>query len=194
MIDLPGIAADMARANPELRPCLPAIEKELLHFEILAAMQRAGHLQGLVFKGGTCLRLCHGALRFSEDLDFSGGKSFVPAGRHLFGQAGGVPDVRGESAEPPASRRVGRAVDSAAPVRAPAPECRGDIADREGQGGLVGPGRRIRAGVRPRGRPDRRHRALSPRLNSDRRDRRDRQAPRRRGGVPCRAQPPMSWK
>ena len=33
----------------------------------------------LTFQGGTSLRLCYGAPRFSEDLDFAGGKSFKTA-------------------------------------------------------------------------------------------------------------------
>jgi len=52
---------------------LPIIEKELLHYEILAAMNREGLNDALVFQGGTCLRLCYGSPRYSEDLDFSGG-------------------------------------------------------------------------------------------------------------------------
>lgn len=51
----------------------PVIEKELLHYEIFAALDRAGLLRGLVFQGGTSLRLCWGAERFSEDLDFAAG-------------------------------------------------------------------------------------------------------------------------
>lgn len=79
MLDFQGVAADIVARDPGLLRCLPAVEKELLHFEILAAMHGAGHLRHLMFKGGTCLRLCHGALRFSEDLDFSGGKAFDAA-------------------------------------------------------------------------------------------------------------------
>ena len=55
---------------------LPAIEKELLHYEILQALSEAGNLSGLVFQGGTALRLCYGAERLSEDLDFAGGNNF----------------------------------------------------------------------------------------------------------------------
>ena len=47
------------------------MEKEILHIEILRAMSLAGHLRRLVFKGGTCLRLCRGGIRLSEDLDFA---------------------------------------------------------------------------------------------------------------------------
>lgn len=79
MDDFQGIAADIVARDPSLLPCLPAVEKELLHSAILTAMHDAGHLRHLMFKGGTCLRLCHGALRFSEDLDFSGGRAFDPA-------------------------------------------------------------------------------------------------------------------
>lgn len=76
MRDFLAIADRIVRDEPGLAGCLPVIEKELLHIEILRAMHQAGHLRWLAFKGGTCLRLCHGGLRFSEDLDFSGGRSF----------------------------------------------------------------------------------------------------------------------
>ena len=52
------------------------IEKELLHYDILFALDNAGLLDELTFQGGTSLRLCHSAPRFSEDLDFVGGTSF----------------------------------------------------------------------------------------------------------------------
>jgi len=57
-------------------PMLPVIEKELLHYEILDDMDRHGFLGRLVFQGGTCLRLCYGSERYSEDLDFAGGPDF----------------------------------------------------------------------------------------------------------------------
>ena len=49
---------------------LRVVEKEILHFDILHVMARSGLLSGLVFHGGTALRLCHGGVRLSEDLDF----------------------------------------------------------------------------------------------------------------------------
>lgn len=52
------------------------VAKELLHYDILFSLQREGLLDGLVFQGGTLLRLCHGSNRFSEDLDFMGGPEF----------------------------------------------------------------------------------------------------------------------
>jgi len=55
----------------------PVIEKELLHYDILGSLDRNRLLDGLVFQGGTCLRLIHGAPRFSEDLDFVGGTDFM---------------------------------------------------------------------------------------------------------------------
>lgn len=79
MRDFLAIADRIVRDEPGLAACLPVIEKELLHVEMLRAMHQAGHLRHLAFKGGTCLRLCHGGLRFSEDLDFSGGSAFDPA-------------------------------------------------------------------------------------------------------------------
>lgn len=54
----------------------PVIEKELLHYDILFSLDRNGLLDLLTFQGGTCLRLCYGASRFSEDLDFVGGPDF----------------------------------------------------------------------------------------------------------------------
>lgn len=57
----------------------PAVEKELLHHDILREMSRAGFLTGLTFIGGTCLRACYGSPRLSEDLDFTGGLDFDPA-------------------------------------------------------------------------------------------------------------------
>jgi len=52
------------------------IEKELLHYDILFALDQEGFLDKLTFQGGTALRLCYGAPRFSEDLDFVGGYDF----------------------------------------------------------------------------------------------------------------------
>lgn len=40
------------------------------------ALDQGGFLDRLIFQRGTALRLCHGALRFSEDLDFVGGRHF----------------------------------------------------------------------------------------------------------------------
>lgn len=54
----------------------PVIEKELLHYDILFSLDQAGLLDALTFQGGTALRLCYGLQRFSEDLDFAGGKRF----------------------------------------------------------------------------------------------------------------------
>lgn len=57
----------------------PVIEKELLHYDILYALDQANLLDPLTFQGGTALRLCYGLERFSEDLDFAGGKEFASA-------------------------------------------------------------------------------------------------------------------
>lgn len=54
----------------------PVIEKELLHYDILYSLTEANLLDTLTFQGGTSLRLCYGAPRFSEDLDFTGGHDF----------------------------------------------------------------------------------------------------------------------
>lgn len=65
-----------AMRSDEMTGLKPVIEKELLHYEIFNAMDREGLLRGLVFQGGTSLRLCWGAERFSEDLDFAAGRDF----------------------------------------------------------------------------------------------------------------------
>jgi len=57
----------------------PVIEKELLHYDILFGLDRDGLLDELTFQGGTALRLCYGSQRFSEDLDFAGGREFSRA-------------------------------------------------------------------------------------------------------------------
>jgi len=57
----------------------PAIAKELLHYDILFCLDNHGLLDNLTFQGGTSLRLCYGASRFSEDLDFVGGRDFATA-------------------------------------------------------------------------------------------------------------------
>ena len=77
-IDFNAYAAQLARTNGR-QTMAPVIEKELLHYEILRAMEEDGLLGGLVFQGGTCLRLCYGASRYSEDLDFAGGFDFDAA-------------------------------------------------------------------------------------------------------------------
>lgn len=62
--------------HPELAGMEVIVEKELLHYELLHVLDRGGWLNGLTFQGGTALRLCYGASRLSEDLDFSGGLGF----------------------------------------------------------------------------------------------------------------------
>jgi hypothetical protein len=61
--------------------------RELLQWEILAALHSAEAFKEVAFVGGTCLRLLHGLHRFSEDLDFSAQKpdqlGLVDWTRHL---------------------------------------------------------------------------------------------------------------
>ena len=70
---------DRAMGDAGIEGMRPVVEKELLHYDILFALQKGGFLDGLVFQGGTALRLCHGSPRFSEDLDFAGGADFTSA-------------------------------------------------------------------------------------------------------------------
>lgn len=67
----------MAMAGQGLDAMRPVVEKELLHYEIFNALDSEGLLKNLVFQKGTSLRLCRGSDRFSEDLDFAGGKTFT---------------------------------------------------------------------------------------------------------------------
>ncbi|MBE0506696.1 MAG: nucleotidyl transferase AbiEii/AbiGii toxin family protein [Marinospirillum sp.] len=62
---------------PEKAVFRPVLEKEILHYDILFALSRENLLQNLIFQGGTSLRLCYGGVRYSEDLNFAGGKAFV---------------------------------------------------------------------------------------------------------------------
>lgn len=57
--------------NPEISFQRTAVEKELLHQDILRILRKTGIITNLVFMGGTCLRLCYESSRLSEDLDFS---------------------------------------------------------------------------------------------------------------------------
>ena len=70
---------ERAMVDGELRNMRAVVEKELLHYDILFALEQAGLLDKLVFQGGTSLRLCYGGNRFSEDLDFAGGVDFSSA-------------------------------------------------------------------------------------------------------------------
>ncbi|ASK33626.1 hypothetical protein CEK62_04095 [Alcanivorax sp. N3-2A] len=65
-----------AMAMPGRAHMRPVIEKELLHYDMLFALDQGGLLDRITFQGGTSLRLCHGSPRFSEDLDFAGGPDF----------------------------------------------------------------------------------------------------------------------
>lgn len=68
---------DEAMRNAQtLSPLRMVVEKELLHHDILREMSRAGLLAKLTFIGGTCLHMCYGSSRLSEDLDFAGGADF----------------------------------------------------------------------------------------------------------------------
>ena len=62
--------------QPDYMILRPAVEKEILHHDILRTLNKAGLLQKLTFMGGTCLRTCYGFSRLSEDLDFTGGFDF----------------------------------------------------------------------------------------------------------------------
>lgn len=60
-------AEDLSKNNPAL---IQTIVKELLHYDIIEALYKSDIAKEIVFQGGTALRLCYGAFRYSEDLDF----------------------------------------------------------------------------------------------------------------------------
>lgn len=62
--------------QPKLSPLRVAVEKELLHHDILRILSHKHLLKHLTFIGGTCLRACYGGIRLSEDLCFTGGRDF----------------------------------------------------------------------------------------------------------------------
>jgi predicted nucleotidyltransferase component of viral defense system len=76
--DLLQELVDQACASQELAGMESVVEKELLHYDIMAALSQSGLLTKLVFQGGTCLRMAYGSSRLSEDLDFVGGRDFSP--------------------------------------------------------------------------------------------------------------------
>ncbi|MDF4421664.1 nucleotidyl transferase AbiEii/AbiGii toxin family protein [Vibrio parahaemolyticus] len=79
-INLQARAEQIAKQNPGLAAMRPVIEKELLHYDIFFLLQQKELLlPAMTFIGGTCLRLCYGSNRYSEDLDFHAGKDFKPA-------------------------------------------------------------------------------------------------------------------
>jgi predicted nucleotidyltransferase component of viral defense system len=66
----------IVQMNPEYASIIPAIEKEILHHDIMDVLIKHGALQTLTFIGGTSLRMCYNSSRLSEDLDFNGGHNF----------------------------------------------------------------------------------------------------------------------
>ncbi|WP_312188201.1 nucleotidyl transferase AbiEii/AbiGii toxin family protein [Leclercia sp.] len=70
------VLVEEALRQTELANLRPVVEKELLHYDVLFCLSEAGLLKSLTFQGGTSLRLCYNANRFSEDLDFAGGFDF----------------------------------------------------------------------------------------------------------------------
>ena len=70
------LVGEALRSRADLTTLRPVVEKELLHHDVLREMSGAGLLSTLTFIGGTCLRVCYGSPRLSEDLGFTGGSTF----------------------------------------------------------------------------------------------------------------------
>jgi predicted nucleotidyltransferase component of viral defense system len=76
MFNMKKLTEQICQSDPQLASLHTTVEKELLHYEIMATMAAHGFLQKLTFQGGTCLRMMYGSNRLSEDLDFAGGHDF----------------------------------------------------------------------------------------------------------------------
>lgn len=74
-----NLLVDRAMSTSSRARMRPAVAKELLHYDILFCLDKSGLLDKLTFQGGTALRLCYNGQRYSEDLDFTGGKDFATA-------------------------------------------------------------------------------------------------------------------
>lgn len=72
------LVGDVLARNDQLQSLQPAVEKEILHHDIIRELSHARLLKNLTFIGGTCLRDCYNSPRLSEDLDFTGGIDFNP--------------------------------------------------------------------------------------------------------------------
>ncbi len=70
------LVTEALKKQTHLAPLRAVVEKELLHHDILRVMRDYNFFTNLTFIGGTCLRLCSGGVRLSEDLDFTGGTNF----------------------------------------------------------------------------------------------------------------------
>lgn len=73
---LERLVAQALSDRAALNPLAMVVEKELLHHDVLREMSGTGLLEKLTFMGGTCLRMCYGSNRLSEDLNFTGGAGF----------------------------------------------------------------------------------------------------------------------
>lgn len=71
------LVTEALKKQTHLTPLRAVVEKELLHHDILRIMRDYNFITNLTFIGGTCLRLCYGGVRLSEDLDFTGGANFL---------------------------------------------------------------------------------------------------------------------
>jgi len=83
---LDHLAIEALKNMPNLSPVKIAVEKELLHHDILRILSKEDLLKDLTFIGGTYLRTCYGGNRLSEDLDFASGKDFTRDQLSLMGQ------------------------------------------------------------------------------------------------------------
>lgn len=76
MFNIKQLSAQICQSDPQLASLNTTVEKEILHYEIMATLANHGFLKRLTFQGGTCLRMMYGSNRLSEDLDFAAGSDF----------------------------------------------------------------------------------------------------------------------
>lgn len=71
MADFQEYVNNVLANNRQLSNQRLTVEKEIFHQDILRIISTTELGKRLVFMGGTCLRLCYGSERMSEDLDFA---------------------------------------------------------------------------------------------------------------------------
>ena len=75
-LDLKEIVNGITQSQTDLRGFEASLVQELIQYDCLHVMHENGYLSRVNFQGGSALRFMYGNKRFSQDLDFAGGKDF----------------------------------------------------------------------------------------------------------------------
>lgn len=75
-LDLKEIVEGIIQRQTDLRGFEASLVQELIQYDCLHVMHENGYLSRINFQGGSALRFMYGNKRFSQDLDFAGGKDF----------------------------------------------------------------------------------------------------------------------